>query len=564
MSPLVSLVVALALQGSDVPTAPAVTVTITPATLTLGLDHEAELRITAGGDAPADQPVPVPKVWTSVGKVEDLLRVGPRTFVARYLLPDQRFPQAAIIAAAFSETDHPLRGFTVVRIGAVASPAFRTDPKASVTLKVVQKEFGPEQADAEGNVRVPVVVPPGVPVGMARSVSASGATTEQAIDFKLPSFARILIAMPDTLVAGSTVELAVYAVEPAGTPVQAADVTLRASSGPKPQPLGGQSGEARFLVRVPRRLSNALTLEAELRSDPEVTAKQPLRPSPGPVTRLQLHPDRARLPVGQDSSMRVYLTATDAFGNDASTSPAAVLVDGRPLPVRSTEDGRTMAVVPAPPVYDGRHQLVVEAALASGYARQTIPLSNLPSAPRPGGSSAERSDRITLAPRLGVLWNRRAAGGAAFIEFLAKPAPSSRWTRWPRWLCAGFSAGVLASRFTVEDSTGLSEVSLGQVPFLALVRFAHRPHRRLALAAGLGAGLTWAQSQVRVYEHAITGHDWSPAASVDTEAAVSWGTGQLLAGVRYLHIELGRMSSGDRVLGNSAGLLIDLGYRWGW
>jgi hypothetical protein len=37
--------------------------------------------------------------------------------------------------------------------------------------------------------------------------------------------------------------------------------------------------------------------------------------------------------------------------------------------------------------------------------------------------------------------------------------------------------------------------------------------------------------------------------------------GWLTIGIRYLWIDLGRTSAGDRIDGNSAGLLADLGYK---
>jgi hypothetical protein len=35
-------------------------------------------------------------------------------------------------------------------------------------------------------------------------------------------------------------------------------------------------------------------------------------------------------------------------------------------------------------------------------------------------------------------------------------------------------------------------------------------------------------------------------------------------GARYMFVSIGRLSSGDRLLGNSAGLIVDLGYRLAW
>ena len=57
---------------------------------------------------------------------------------------------------------------------------------------------------------------------------------------------------------------------------------------------------------------------------------------------------------------------------------------------------------------------------------------------------------------------------------------------------------------------------------------------------------------------------YAPAVQAGVETAFLVGPGRLVVGARYLWIELGKTSHGDELRGNSAGLLVDLGYRMTW
>jgi len=53
----------------------------------------------------------------------------------------------------------------------------------------------------------------------------------------------------------------------------------------------------------------------------------------------------------------------------------------------------------------------------------------------------------------------------------------------------------------------------------------------------------------------------APALGGGGELTYPLRPGWLTIGIRYLRIDLGRTSAGDRIDGNSAGLLADLGYK---
>jgi hypothetical protein len=329
---------------------------------------------------------------------------------------------------------------------------------------------------------------------------------------------------------------------------------LQTSSG-KPQPVGGRPGEARFLVRAPAaRGPRPLRLEAALRGDPQTTVVADLPIAAGPPSRLRLRPDRARLPLGEGSSMRIYLVAEDAYGNPTDASAATVLVDGVPLATRPADDGGTMAVVPAPARYTGRDHLELEAALGGTYASHRIPLANLPAAPR-----LVRPPRLMVTPRLGMVWNlRRTPGAALLLEVLG------RRQSWPSWLAVGLSLGLLSIDSTAADELGVSDISLMQLPLFAVARATRPLTGRLMVGIGVGVGAVWTDARVTSFGRDVPGQRLAPGGEVGGELALRLAVGQLVLGLHYLVVQVGELSSGDRLLGNTAGLVADLGYRLAW
>ena len=540
---------------AEQPVSPArVTLSLAAPTPVLGIEDETELRIEATGTF--SSPLPFPRILFSAGRVEDLLREGPTSFSARFLLPSARFPQVAILVADFSHDSLILRGSVAVRMRAAASPAFRTDPGAMVTVKVGDKQFGPVVAPVDGNVRVPVVVPPGIDFALARSVNRHGKAREQLVDLKIPPAQRALVVAPEKLVAGSAAEVAVLAVDPSGRPVDASTILL-ASSGPRPEPLGSHTpGEARFLVRVPASLQDpTLHLMSSLRGQPDVSAEADVVLISAPTAHVTLlaeatHPDSVPL-----RSLRVFLSGQDAFGNPTDVGEAAVLVDGQPALPQTTQDGRVMLSLLPPAVPAGRDAIEVEAVLDSGHAIERIPLSLfVRRAPPP----LVEATRYTLMPRLGLLWNlHQSPGIALFVEAMLSLHPSLSG------FALGVTVGYLHSSFFSWNSVGAGDVVLDQIPLLAQARYRYRIDR-LALSAGAGAGLVLAQARLHAFDSETPGHSFAFACEGSLEAAFLLRRSQVVFGLRYLAMSLGKLSSGDEIVGNSGGFILDAGDRLGW
>ncbi|MBN2573575.1 MAG: hypothetical protein JXP73_03345 [Deltaproteobacteria bacterium] len=534
---------------------PTVTLTLADPSPVIGVTGETELRIEVSD--PPESPMPVPRVLCSAGQIEDLGRDGPTTFTARYVLPSSRYPQPAILVADFGGSGGPLRGFFPVRLRAAATPSLRTDPGASVTLHVGDRDFGPQVAPADGVVNVPVVVPPGVEFATARSVNQHGMATEQVLDLRVPYSQRLLFVPPESLAAGSVAEIAVYAVEPSGYPANAATVVMRAPGG-KVQPLGSHgTGEARFLVRAPTVLrEKTLRIEAQLKgqSTTRIATLVPL--VPGRATGLALEPEAPRLARDGRTAVRVFVAAEDAYGNPVEARRADVLVDGQPARVVSSERGKPMVVVSAAPGTK-RSEVVVEGVLDASYAIRRIPIGTrrAPTSPWPPD---DFSPRYTLTPRLGFLWNLGTETGAALlVDATAYPS-----TRHPDF-GMGLSLGIIESYFVAESRGGITRTSLTTLPLLFAL------HGRMAvgrgfLALGAGAGFALAIGRMHSYGAAVTGAGYGAAASAGIEAGFRLGRAQLVLFLQYLAVYLGELSSGDRIPGNAAGAVVGVGYRFGW
>jgi len=534
---------------------PAVTLTLADPSPVIGVTGETELRIEVTD--PPESPMPLPRVLCSAGQVEDLGREGPLTFTARYILPSARFPQPAILVAEFAPATGLLRGWTPVPLRAAATPSLRTDPGAEVTLHVDDRDFGPQTAPADGLVHIPVVVPPGVEFATARSVNQHGKATEQPLDLRVPYSQRLLFAPPPSLVAGTVGEVAVYAVEPSGRPADASTLVMRAR-GAKVQPLGSLlAGEARFLVYAPTVLRHkALRIEAQLKGQSTTLIATSIHLVPARAAGLFLEPEAPRLARSGRTGIRVFLGAEDAYGNPVDAAHADVLVDGKNTTVRSSDQGEPMVFVSAPPG-SNRRKVTVEGLLDDGHAIRTIPIGvDRPRLVLPTGPGL--SPRYTLTPRLGLLWNLGSEAGATFFV----EGAAYRSTRYPDF-GVGLSLGVIRSWFEAESAGGITRTSLATLPVLFGLHQRFTAGRGF-LALGAGGGFAIGFASMHSFGATVTGHGYGAALEASAETGFVVGNARLIFSLRYLAVYLAKLSSGDRISGNAAGTVADIGYRFVW
>lgn len=534
---------------------PSVTVSLADPSPVIGVTGETLLRIEVT-DAP-ETPMAIPRVLCSVGQVEDLGREGPTTFTGRYILPASRYPQPAILVAEFVSHAQSLRGMTSIRLRAATTRSLHTDPGAQVTLRVGERSFGPQTAQADGMVHIPVVVSPGVQFSTARSVNQYGKATEQILDWHVPYAQRVLVAAPSVLVAGTMAEVAVYAVDPSGRPASGSDLILRTNDA-KIQPLGSKlPGEARFLVRAPAILrEKSLRLEAQLKGQSTTRVAARIALVPAPAAGLTLEPEASHL--GRGASLRVFLGAADAFGNPVDAGRADVLVDGKIAQVTARSDGEPMVVVSSPGPVGSRDAIIVEGVLDQAHTFRRIPVGLAQRLPRPESSETRPPPRTTLTPRLGVLWNLgAAAGGTLFVDAIAY-----RSARYPDF-GLGLSVGLVQSWFAAESAAGITETALTTLPVLFQLHQRFIAGRTfLGLAVGAGFAVSWAR--LHSYGTTLVGTSHGAAAEAHVETGFRLGRADLVFSLRYLALYLETFSSGDRIAGSAGGAVADLGYRMGF
>jgi hypothetical protein len=522
------------------------------ATPVIGVDREVVLRVRLD---PAAAPAGArPRLFASVGALA--FAGGPGDgegrLTARYTLPAGRFPQVAVLAA---ETASGCRAMAALPLQAPASPAFRTDPGASVTVRVGERDFGPVTADDRGQVRVPVVVPPGVRTALARSSNAGGKISEQIIDLAPPPFPRLLVMAPVSLVAGDTRELAVAGVDPQGQLLDPARLSLTSSQG-RPQPLGGHVGLGRFLIRAPVSVDEGrLRLTAMVRGEPDSEIEVALPLVPGPVATLAIRPARSRLPAAANRTTDVYVIARDRHGNAAPADPVAVYVNGRRADTRSLGDGRIAAQVSAHEALAGQNHVEVEAVLSPAYSRERVPLA------RHGGRffrpASEDPDRH-LTPRLGL---NVAPGGRPGLAVAIEGSTRTPFT--PAALEVGLDLAYLSSRFDMSHRLGSAHVAIDQLLSLATVSWWLHPHRLLELGPGAAAGAALLRARTDDLGYTLAGWDLVPALALGLTLGTPISPGSLTLGCRYLFVFPHSLSNGDRLAGNAAGLVLELGYRVG-
>jgi hypothetical protein len=530
------------------------TITLSPEqTVFAAPGGETLVRIEVTGAAVAS----LPRVSSTAGHIDDLKRVGAHSFEARFYAGEVRFPQAAIIGA---ETEEPrARGFTTVALCAPAHPAFRTKPGGKVSVLVGGRQFGPITAGPEGELRVPIVVPPGISTARARVADPSGLVSERQIDLHPPAFPRLLLLAPPGLPAGGSVEVGLVGIEADGQPVDESRLVLR-SSYLRPHPLGARDHVARYLVRVPPQLdAGPLRLTAFLRPatgrglaegsedrDDVDTLAVYLPVNPGPLARLALTPRRSRL----------VLEGADLWGHPVSVDGVEIFVDGRPARLERTSDGDAVVTRSSAA---GLHAgpVEVEAMLRGIYARYRL---------QPGDSQGEVAAPAprtrhhgTLLAALGALLPRGPGYGiAAHLD-----AESTRAPLPPAWR-PGVGVGYLGMRTEAGDGVDQSSFTLDELFLLARMRWRRQLRAGIEVGAAAGLGVAFAHLRTHVGSVPLAGNDVGPAFELAAEVAWPVGPGALALGARYLRVPLGAMPGGDTVDGFGGGLVFDLGYRVGF
>jgi hypothetical protein len=368
------------LDGAALTPAAHVHAIITPARPHLILGNETEMALSIEvRDNEGAVAFTLERALASTGTIESLMAAGNDRFTARYVAPTARFPQVAIIVIDLAGGGQHLRATTCLPLYAAAEMPFHTSANASVAVRIETDSFGPVRADAQGNVTIPIIVPPGVRDGVARATDAYGSTRETVVDLQPAPFTQMLIVGATQLEVGSFSEVSTFGVTTRGQPIAQGATTLRATEG-MVHPLGsGAPGEERFLIEAPQKVgAGAMRLTAtavDVAPEPllvlEKRAEAVIRLVAAPPERLTLAPSTDHLIIGDDATATVTVHATDRHDNAASCTGALVTVDGRAIALKP-EGASCGQLTIASPAKPRTGSIEIEARLGDLRARTFI------------------------------------------------------------------------------------------------------------------------------------------------------------------------------------------------
>ncbi|MET0405670.1 MAG: hypothetical protein ABW123_24840, partial [Cystobacter sp.] len=316
------------------PPATQVSLALEPAAPVKGRDKEARLtvRILQPDGAPEDSGAP-PVLRANVGRVEDLVREGPGTWTARYVLPDTRHPEVAVIVALSAwphpQSIHGTYGRMLVPLSASVELPGRTEPNARLSVTLAGTTFGPVKAAPDGRFRLPIVVPPGHDTAQASAVDAAGNVRRSTMNLALPPTDGLACVLhPQRLAPDgvSQARLLCATSDAVGQPVQQARVGVTVRHGTLRGPTRAEGGLLEWRYTAPA--SPPESPERLVATWPERGAgsreELVLQLEQGPVARVAMELEPL---VHLGSTVGVTTRAWDAAGQ---RRPGAVVVPRAP------------------------------------------------------------------------------------------------------------------------------------------------------------------------------------------------------------------------------------------
>jgi hypothetical protein len=526
--------------------------------------------------------------FRSDGGAEVTLRIGDRTFgpvVADHqgmlkipieVPPGVRRGQARAVArdGNVRETDVDLQPAPFLRV-LVAAPAalevgsfadvwaFATDasgapvPASRLTLRSSDGIVHPVGAGAGEAARFLVEAPPKVGSGaLALTAIVTSAPEDHAnVTVPLtpgPAHALALSPSERLLVIGSSAgaRVAVSARDRFGNPTPAAGLVALVDGKPVPVEVR-PDGQARFTVAAPARWDGRDRIAARIAVG-AATATQEFQVTGGAPATLTLQIADPHLVADGHRGTELRVRAADRNGTPTLVPGLSwETPGGRVRRVRVPHAGEYVAEF-VPHRARDRH-LEAVSVMASQTLRASATVEVAPPPPR-----------VLAGARVGLFSNfGYAAGPALFVEALAPvQIRKLRFT-------GGLAVGYLRDDVAATGDAVSARLQADQVPVLAIGRYRLPVPLRPEVAIEAGAGISLARTRIVTTTGPsapppVEAMAYAPAVQAGVETAFLVGPGRLVVGARYLWIELGKTSHGDELRGNSAGLLVDLGYRMTW
>jgi hypothetical protein len=458
-----------ALLLAQAPEPGALTVEVRPGTLTLGSGARARVVVRS--------PSGPPRVDASAGTLGLLAETAPGTFEADLEPPAETFPQLAIVAALAGDRIAYAALPLVGRGVAVAT----TEPRAVITVRIRDREFGPARADELGVAHVQVEVPPGERHAWQRG---------RALDLRVPPLRQVHVVLARGEARADreeAVDVFALAAAPDGAPWSGAPVELSATAGTLGPLREVAPGAFAATWTLPPGPAGDAAVEAWIGDAPRARAR--LARVPGPPAHLALRLGRERAVAG-DPPVELVAEVADAAGNRVDGDVKLAAAFGTVSGAARRDVGVVSSSYLVPERLEGRAEALVEAALGDLVDRRTLALE--PAAPASlsvelvppelvadGAAAAEV--RVLVADRFGNAVDLEApalSSERGRVEPPERAAPGRWRARYTPERARADGAGAVVARTGPLERR--AEVRLGAAP------------RRLAgtLRAGLlhGAG----------------------------------------------------------------------------
>jgi hypothetical protein len=250
-----------------------------------------------------------PSVSVNIGRIEGLRPAGAGRFVAEYVPPAERHPQVAIIAASAGD----VWAWTAIPLVGRGLAIARSAPHARIRVTIGDASFGPVTADASGEARVPVVVPPGARFAYHR---------EKPLELNVPPVLHVHLALGRAEAradAAREVPLRAFVVAPSGAPRAAAPLRVDVSEGRVDGLAEIAPGSWAGTWRLAPGRAGVARASAALDDEPELAAAVQLPRPAGALARLVVQTADGR--VAADGAVLLRVIATDAAGNAVEAAP---------------------------------------------------------------------------------------------------------------------------------------------------------------------------------------------------------------------------------------------------
>ncbi|HVT06269.1 MAG TPA: hypothetical protein VHO67_02370 [Polyangia bacterium] len=356
-------------------------------------------------------------------------------------------------------------------------------------------------------------------------------------------------AASDRLIVGEprSVPVTISARDRYGNRTSAAGVLAHVDGHPQAVEIT-QAGTAVFWLNAPARYQGRERIDilVELGA---ARAFKTVRVTGGAPAALTIHVAPGRVVADGRRGTELQVQAIDRNGTPTSVPGLSwETPEGRIRGVRVPRDGEYLAEYVPDRTREAHRELVAVMASETVRAETLVDVTPPPI-------------RVVAGAHAGLTTSfGPSVGPAALLEALV-PIRLARVR-----LFAGLGVGYLRSDVTGRgvQGTGTTHIEVNQSPVLAVGRAGVESAAGFELSAELAAGWSWAWVHVSSMPQGLGPDDASTAnaPALGSAFALSYPLrpGRLALGLRYLWIALDRTSLGDRLSGNSAGMVADLGY----